>query len=83
MVVIGKSGFTLVEVLVSVAVVGVLAMIATPVYQKNIAQSQVRESFGLMESSEDQPYSTTALAGYKIQGLNVSIVNKGGKALGR
>ncbi len=44
-----KKGFTLMEVLVTVIIVGVLAAVAYPVYSKSIAKARATEAVNLLE----------------------------------
>lgn len=44
---ISQSGFTLIELMIIIAIIGVLAAIAVVNYQNYIAKTQVSEAFGL------------------------------------
>lgn len=49
---INESGFSLIELMIVVAIIGILAAIALPQYQSYVARAQTAEAFTLMQGTK-------------------------------
>jgi type IV pilus assembly protein PilA len=60
----GEAGFTLIELMIAVAIVGILAAIAIPAYQDYTVRGKVSEGLTLAAAAK-----TTVAEGYQADGL--------------
>lgn len=58
-----QKGFTLIELMIVVAIIGILAALAIPAYQDNTARAQMTEAFSLISGLKPAVAETIATAG--------------------
>lgn len=71
-----QNGFTLIELMVTVAIVGILAAVAIPAYQDYIARAQVTEMITLMAG-----FKTPIQESYDVEGNLDKVINNNAAAL--
>jgi type IV pilus assembly protein PilA len=74
-----QQGFTLIELMIVVAIIGILAAIAIPAYQSYIARSQASEAFSLNDGLKTpitefvgESATGTACSGMATAGMNLT-----------
>ena len=71
-----KKGFTLIEMLVVVLIIGILAAIAVPQYQKSINKSRMNEAITMLKTiaqAQDVYYLTNGQYTANLNDLDISI----------
>src|SRR4030081_1028053 len=77
-----QKGFTLIGLMILVAIIGILAAVAIPAYQDYIARAQVSEAVSLMGSSKTPLAEYFADKGFWPTALSDVLGNSSGKYTG-
>jgi type IV pilus assembly protein PilA len=70
-----QSGFTLIELMIVVAIIGILAAVAIPAYQDYTIRARISEVIGLSSAAKTTLYETYASAGTMPVLLDQEIVD--------
>ena len=74
----GNKGFTLVELMIAIGIIGIMAMIALPAYSNYMARAQISEAIQLAASMKPEVEMAYAVTG-KLP-IEVAVSSKGGSA---
>lgn len=77
-----QAGFTLIELMIVVAIIGILAAIAIPAYQDYTAKAQASEAFSLMDgvktSLGEYAHENGNLVGYDVTTVGANLAGEYG-----
>jgi type IV pilus assembly protein PilA len=78
-----QSGFTLIELMIVVAIIGILAAVAIPSYQDYTARAQVAEGVSLTSQYKTSLAEYYASRGDFVTPANVTVASMGGTTIGK